>query len=96
MAEVGSLSTGLKSDLGNDNNTRLDGSMIEKQRTKALEEFSRPSRKPKVFLISLRAGGVGLNVCLSPRCQPSQLNGMMLCSSLPQTMSSWYAFHALP
>jgi len=48
--------------------------MIEKQRTKALEEFARPSRKPKVFLISLRAGGVGLNVRDSPRVQPTRLN----------------------
>ena len=60
MAEVGSIF--LKSALGNNNNIRLDGSMVEKQRTKALEEFARPSRKAKVFLISLRAGGVGLNV----------------------------------
>ena len=71
MAEVGSLSKGLRSGLGNNCDTRLDGSMVEKQRTKALEEFAKPSRKPKVFLISLRAGGVGLNVCgFFPHVQP--------------------------
>jgi SNF2 family DNA or RNA helicase len=41
---------------------RLDGSMSEKQRTKALKQFSTPSEKPRVFIISLRAGGVGLNL----------------------------------
>ena len=71
MAEVGSPSNGLRSGLSNNCDTRLDGSMVEKQRTKALEEFAKPSRKPKVFLISLRAGGVGLNVCgFFPHVQP--------------------------
>ncbi|KZO93169.1 hypothetical protein CALVIDRAFT_486163 [Calocera viscosa TUFC12733] len=41
---------------------RLDGSMSQKERTRALEEFAKPTRSPKVFLISLRAGGVGLNL----------------------------------
>jgi DNA repair protein RAD5 len=41
---------------------RLDGSMSEKQRTKALKQFSTPSEKPRIFIISLRAGGVGLNL----------------------------------
>lgn len=48
--------------------------MVEKQRTKALEEFAKPSRKPKVFLISLRAGGVGLNVCDFSTHEPSKLD----------------------
>lgn len=46
---------------------RLDGSMSEKQRARALEEFAKPSKKPKIFLISLRAGGVGLNVSSKTR-----------------------------
>ncbi|KZT62310.1 hypothetical protein CALCODRAFT_426276 [Calocera cornea HHB12733] len=41
---------------------RLDGSMSQKERTRALEEFAKPTRSPKVFLISLKAGGVGLNL----------------------------------
>lgn len=41
---------------------RLDGSMSEKQRTKALKLFSTNSDKPRIFIISLRAGGVGLNL----------------------------------
>ncbi|CAG7847334.1 DNA repair protein RAD5 [Serendipita indica DSM 11827] len=41
---------------------RLDGSMDPKARVKALKQFSEPSDKPKVFIISLRAGGVGLNL----------------------------------
>lgn len=41
---------------------RLDGSMSQKQRTKALKLFSTKSDKPRIFIISLRAGGVGLNL----------------------------------
>jgi DNA repair protein RAD5 len=41
---------------------RLDGSMSEKQRTKVLKTFATPSEHPRIFIISLRAGGVGLNV----------------------------------
>jgi DNA repair protein RAD5 len=36
---------------------RLDGTMSQKQRTKAIEEFSAPGRQVKIFLISLKAGG---------------------------------------
>ncbi|PVG03217.1 hypothetical protein CPB86DRAFT_723782 [Serendipita vermifera] len=41
---------------------RLDGSMSQTQRSKVLKEFSSPSNSPRIFLISLRAGGVGLNL----------------------------------
>jgi len=41
---------------------RLDGSCSQKQRTKALKLFASDSNKPRIFIISLRAGGVGLNL----------------------------------
>lgn len=44
---------------------RLDGSTEVKKRHHAIAEFNAPSRTPKVFLLSLKAGGVGLNVCVS-------------------------------
>ncbi|KAI5124124.1 hypothetical protein M0805_000937 [Coniferiporia weirii] len=41
---------------------RLDGSTEIKKRHHAIAEFNTPSRKPKVFMLSLKAGGVGLNL----------------------------------
>jgi DNA repair protein RAD5 len=41
---------------------RFDGSMDVKKRGAALAEFRSPTRKPKVLIVSLKAGGVGLNV----------------------------------
>lgn len=41
---------------------RLDGSLSQKQRTQVLQEFAEQSSRPKVFAISLKAGGVGLNL----------------------------------
>lgn len=41
---------------------RLDGSMDLKKRQQAIADFNSPSRKPKAFMLSLKAGGVGLNV----------------------------------
>ncbi|KAJ7508564.1 DNA repair protein RAD5 [Mycena galericulata] len=41
---------------------RFDGSMDVKKRGLALDEFRSPTRKPKVLIVSLKAGGVGLNV----------------------------------
>lgn len=41
---------------------RFDGSMDIKKKNAAVTEFKSPSRKPKVLVISLKAGGVGLNV----------------------------------
>ena len=45
---------------------RLDGSMHQKARAAALNEF-RESKKFTVLLISLRAGGVGLNLTVAKR-----------------------------
>ena len=41
---------------------RFDGEMSVKKKAAAVEEFTRPSRSGKVFIVSLKAGGVGLNV----------------------------------
>lgn len=41
---------------------RYDGSMDVKKRNTTITHFKEPSRKPKVMIISLKAGGVGLNV----------------------------------
>ncbi|KAF8576054.1 hypothetical protein K439DRAFT_1655324 [Ramaria rubella] len=41
---------------------RFDGAMSVKQKAAAVEEFTRPSRSGKVFVVSLKAGGVGLNL----------------------------------
>lgn len=41
---------------------RFDGSMDIKRRNEAVSEFRSASRKPKVLIVSLKAGGVGLNV----------------------------------
>ncbi|KAF2281136.1 uncharacterized protein EI97DRAFT_497805 [Westerdykella ornata] len=45
---------------------RFDGSMSQKARAAVLEEF-RSSNKPYVLLLSLRAGGVGLNLTCAQR-----------------------------
>jgi hypothetical protein len=42
--------------------TRFDGTMDMKKRGAAIAEFRSPSTSPKVMIISLKAGGVGLNV----------------------------------
>jgi DNA repair protein RAD5 len=36
---------------------RFDGTMDVKKRKEAIEGFREPSRKPKVLLVSLKAGG---------------------------------------
>lgn len=41
---------------------RFDGSMDIKKRSEAISGFKSQSRKPKVLVVSLKAGGVGLNV----------------------------------
>ncbi|KAG6830349.1 hypothetical protein H0H92_001142 [Tricholoma furcatifolium] len=41
---------------------RFDGSMDIKKKNAAVSEFKAPSRKPKILVISLKAGGVGLNL----------------------------------
>lgn len=42
--------------------SRFDGSMNQKERASVIEAFGKPSTEPKVLLISLKAGGVGLNL----------------------------------
>jgi len=47
---------------------RLDGSMSSKQRTAAIEAFSDvDSNSPTIFLLSLKAGGVGINLNAASR-----------------------------
>lgn len=41
---------------------RFDGSMDVRKRSVAIAEFKQNERKPKVLIVSLKAGGVGLNV----------------------------------
>lgn len=41
---------------------RFDGTMDMKKKSAAVNEFKSSSRKPKVLVVSLKAGGVGLNV----------------------------------
>ncbi|KAJ7762400.1 DNA repair protein RAD5 [Mycena maculata] len=41
---------------------RFDGSMDVKKRGLALDAFRSPTRRPKVLIVSLKAGGVGLNL----------------------------------
>ncbi|KAI6114901.1 SNF2 family N-terminal domain-containing protein [Pisolithus croceorrhizus] len=41
---------------------RFDGTMDMKKRNAAITEFRQNERKPKILLISLKAGGVGLNL----------------------------------
>lgn len=42
---------------------RFDGTMDIKKKSTAISEFKSSSRRPKILVISLKAGGVGLNVC---------------------------------
>ena len=41
---------------------RFDGTMDVKKKGAAISEFKSTSRKPKILIVSLKAGGVGLNV----------------------------------
>ena len=41
---------------------RFDGTMDVKKKAAAINDFKSSSRKPKVLIVSLKAGGVGLNV----------------------------------
>ncbi len=43
---------------------RFDGTMDVKKRSDTVSAFKKPSKQPKVLIISLQAGGVGLNVRL--------------------------------
>ncbi|TFK26658.1 DNA repair protein RAD5 [Coprinopsis marcescibilis] len=41
---------------------RFDGTMDVKKKSAAISEFKSASRKPKILIVSLKAGGVGLNL----------------------------------
>lgn len=41
---------------------RFDGSMSQAQRAATVDEFGKKSKEPVILLISLKAGGVGLNL----------------------------------
>lgn len=47
--------------------TRLDGSLSQAKREKVLSDFSKDDSQVDVLLISLRAGGVGLNLTCANR-----------------------------
>lgn len=48
--------------------TRLDGTMSQRARTEAMQEFSDLSpRAPTIMLLSLKAGGVGINLTAASR-----------------------------
>jgi SWI/SNF-related matrix-associated actin-dependent regulator of chromatin subfamily A3 len=46
---------------------RLDGTMSREDRTEAMDRLKN-DRKCEVLLVSLRAGGVGLNLVAASRC----------------------------
>ena len=46
--------------------TRFDGTMSRDERSKAIDEF-RNKKRVEVMLVSLRAGGLGLNLTAASR-----------------------------
>jgi SNF2 family DNA or RNA helicase len=46
---------------------RFDGSLSQAQRAACVEEFGEKAKEPVVLLISLKAGGVGLNLTMANR-----------------------------
>lgn len=62
--------------------------MDMKKRSAAIAEFRQNERKPKVLIVSLKAGGVGLNVM--NYVFPFDINSTHLMDSLPALiMCSW-------
>lgn len=48
--------------------TRLDGSMPQKKRVESIQCFQNTEAgSPTIMLLSLKAGGVGLNLCAASR-----------------------------
>jgi SWI/SNF-related matrix-associated actin-dependent regulator of chromatin subfamily A3 len=48
--------------------TRLDGSMAQKKRVESIQRFQNTEAgSPTIMLLSLKAGGVGLNLCAASR-----------------------------
>lgn len=67
---------------------RLDGTMNQKRRTQAIQEFQSPAAdSPTIMLLSLKAGGVGLNltaashVFLMDPVRTDSLNSLMYCKT---------------
>ncbi len=46
---------------------RFDGTMDIKKKNEAILSFKESSQEPKVLIVSLKAGGVGLNVSSGPQ-----------------------------
>jgi len=42
---------------------RLDGSTATEDRIQAIEDYNRPNSNKFVFLLTTRAGGLGINLC---------------------------------
>ena len=66
---------------------RLDGSMTQRRRAEVIAEFSDAGPgSPTVFLLSLKAGGVGLNLVAASRlflvdpvsCSHSRISGVII------------------
>ena len=57
---------------------RYDGSLSLKERTEVVEEFAKVSGKPKVLAMSLKAGGIGLNVRVSVSVEPTCVRQVLL------------------
>lgn len=79
------IEIGLKRD--NFDSYRFDGTMDVKKKAAAISAFKSPSDAPKVLAISLKAGGVGLNV--SSFLYTTLRSNCMRYSSHRQTMYSW-------
>lgn len=47
---------------------RLDGSLSQKDREQVLKKFSMSTSSARILLISLKAGGVGLNLVMASHC----------------------------
>lgn len=47
------------------NHSRFDGTMSQAQRANTIEEFGQKTDEPLILLISLKAGGVGLNLTMA-------------------------------
>ena len=54
---------------------RFDGGMSVKKKNEAVTEFMRSSRSGKVFIVSLKAGGVGLNVGIGSEFSGYNIDG---------------------
>ena len=58
---------------------RLDGASQAVDRGKMVEEFNEVNENLQLFLISLKAGGLGINLCSASRVSPEVLSSLSLC-----------------